>query len=99
MSEPCIQEENIGKFKEFMNNYKGVKASMFGIVVAIVLQVISFSFLWGTLTATVKQNTKFLWEDLAPRTAVLTREVDIAKVKLENIRLIAIIEDMESIKK
>lgn len=52
--QPCIQEENIGKFKEFMENSKGMKATMFTIALAILLQVGAFLFLWGGLMTTVK---------------------------------------------
>ncbi|OGM12528.1 hypothetical protein A2V80_00845 [Candidatus Woesebacteria bacterium RBG_16_39_8b] len=58
MTIPCTQEENIGKFKEFMENSKGLKATIFTIAVAILLQVGTFIFLWGGLTTIVKVHDK-----------------------------------------
>jgi len=54
----CIQEENIGIFKEFMNSSKGLKATMFSIAVAILIQVGTFVYLWGGLTTTVTVHDK-----------------------------------------
>jgi hypothetical protein len=56
VSQQCIQEENIGRFKEFMENTKGVKATLFTIAVTILLQVGTFLYLWGGLTTTVKAH-------------------------------------------
>jgi hypothetical protein len=52
----CIQEENIGALKEFMASIKGLKATLFLMGVTIVTQVITFAFLWGGLTTTVKYH-------------------------------------------
>jgi len=54
----CMQEEKIGKFEEFMSNTKGLKATLFTIAVAIILQVGSFLYLWGGLTTTVTVHDK-----------------------------------------
>jgi len=58
MTHDCIQKENIGKFKEFMENSKGMKATMFTIALAILIQVGAFLVLWGGLTTTVKVHDK-----------------------------------------
>ena len=54
----CIQEETIGKFKEFMENTKGLKATLFTISLAILIQVATFLYLWGGLTTTVQSHDK-----------------------------------------
>lgn len=58
MTHECIQEENIGKIKEFIANTKGSRTLLSGIVIAIVLQVGTFLFLWGSLTTTVNYHDK-----------------------------------------
>jgi len=58
MAHDCIQEENIGKFKEFMESTKGLKATIFTISLAILIQVGAFLVLWGGLTTTVKNHDK-----------------------------------------
>lgn len=52
----CSQMEFIGKAKEFMENMKGLKATLFTISMAILIQVGTFLFLWGGLTTTVKNH-------------------------------------------
>lgn len=54
----CMQEEKLGRFEEFMENTKGLKATLFLIGIAIATQVITFAFLWGGLTETVKFHDK-----------------------------------------
>ena len=56
----CIQEETIGKFKEFMENTKGLKATLFVIVLTILLQVGSFLYLWGAQTEKIKNIEKIV---------------------------------------
>ena len=56
----CKQEETIGKFKEFMSEMKGFKATLFTIALAIILQVGTFLYLWGGLTTTVKNHDKLI---------------------------------------
>ena len=56
--EPCKWDEEIGKIKEFIEDSKGLKATMFTISLAILLQVGAFLFLWGSLTTTVKVHDK-----------------------------------------
>lgn len=60
MVHDCIQEETIGKFKEFMENTKGLKATMFTIAVTILLQVGSFLYLWGGQTEKIKNIEKIV---------------------------------------
>ena len=50
----CVQLETMGRVKEFIENSKGLKATMFTISFAILLQVGAFLYLWGSLTTTVK---------------------------------------------
>ncbi len=54
----CSKEEFIGEVKEFINNSKGLRGVLSGVVVAILLQVGAFLFLWGGLTTTVKNHDK-----------------------------------------
>ena len=58
MQHDCVQQEEIGKIKEFINNTKGMRTAIGGIVVAIILQVGTFLFLWGGLMTTVKIHDK-----------------------------------------
>ena len=58
MAHDCIQEEAIGKIKEFINNSKGMRGLLSGIVLAILLQVGTFLFLWGRLTYQVESHEK-----------------------------------------
>lgn len=52
----CTQQENIGKFIEFMDSVKGLRPTLLMISLAILLQVGTFLYLWGGLTTTVKNN-------------------------------------------
>ena len=54
----CVQEETIGRFKEFMDSMKGLKATLFVIAMSVLIQVGTFLFLWGSLTETVKYHGK-----------------------------------------
>lgn len=74
-SHDCIQEQNIGKFKEFMSNYKGVKATLFIIAWAIAIQVGTFLYLWGGLVTTVTYHDK---------------TIDKILNKLENVNIIGV---------
>jgi hypothetical protein len=73
----CHQEENIGKFKEFMNNYKGVRGTLFTIGLAIFLQVGGFLFLWGRIVEKVDNHEK---------------TIDRICAKLDNIKIVGIAE-------
>jgi hypothetical protein len=79
----CKQEETIGRFKEFMQTTKGLKATLATISVAILLQVGTFLYLWGGLTATVKKNTEHIWNQLTPCTAENTRNIDKILAKMD----------------
>lgn len=54
----CVKEEFLGGVKEFMDSLKGFKSAIYSIVIAILIQVGSFLFLWGSLTTTVKTHDK-----------------------------------------
>ena len=56
MAHDCIQEQTIGRIKEFMENTKGVKVSLLLMSITIAVQVGTFLFLWGGLTETVKRH-------------------------------------------
>lgn len=58
MSHECIKEEFLGRVKEFMENTKGYKATLFSLALVMLVQVGTFLFLWGGLTTTVKNNTE-----------------------------------------
>ena len=82
--EPCIQEQAIGKLQEFVESTKGFKPTLFTIAIAIVIQVSTFLFLWGSLTTTVKENTGDIRE-LGPRSFENTRNIDRILTKLDYI--------------
>lgn len=83
--EDCPHEEAIGKLKEFMDNTKGFKGTLFTIALAIVIQVASFLYLWGGLTTTVKATSDLLRDDIAPKTFENTRNIDRILTRLEYI--------------
>lgn len=58
MTHECSQMEFIGKVKEFMDGMKGLKATLFTVSVAILIQVGTFIYLWGGLTTTVNTHEK-----------------------------------------
>jgi hypothetical protein len=86
----CQQKENIGKFKEFMNNFKGMKTMMGGVIVAILVQVGTFLYLWGSLTNTVNKNTNYLWGDITSSVKENTRTLDRLLAKFETIQVIGV---------
>ena len=79
------QIEMMGKIKEFMVSIKGFRANLTAIIVTIVVQVGTFLYLWGSLTTTVKTDTKYIWGELAPRTFQNTRDIDKILTRLEYI--------------
>ena len=83
----CIQEGFLGEVKEFIQNSKGLKATVFTVAVAIAVQVCSFLYLWGSLTTTVNQHTKVL-SDTAPIITENTRNIDKILAKFELIQVI-----------
>jgi hypothetical protein len=58
MAHECYQEENIGRFKEFIENSKGVRGTLTIIAITILLQVGTFLYLWGGIVTTVKIHDK-----------------------------------------
>jgi hypothetical protein len=88
MAHECIQEENIGKFKEFMENTKGFKATLFAIALAILLQVGTFLFLWGDLTRTVKINTEQIWSKLTPTAEANKTNIEKILTRLDSIKIV-----------
>ena len=58
MSHDCKYEGFLGEVKEFINNTKGMRVTLGGIVLAIIIQVGAFLFMWGGLTTTVNNHTK-----------------------------------------
>ena len=81
--ESCPHDQTIGKFKEFMDSMKGFKTILGTISFAIVVQVMTFLFLWGSLTTTVKANDKYMWTELSPKTTENTRNIDRIMTRLE----------------
>ena len=91
-SHDCLHEEEMGMIKEFIANNKSIRSSLNGIIIVIVVQIISFAFLWGQLTAVVTKNTDFIWEDLGP--AMMANTININKIlaKLDNIKIVKVEE-------
>lgn len=58
MEHECTKEEFLGKVSEFMENSKGFKTTLFTIALAILIQVGTFLYLWGSLVTTVKVHDK-----------------------------------------
>jgi hypothetical protein len=87
MSHECMQQETIGKFKEFIDSTKGFRVTLFSMAIVIVLQVGTFLFLWGSLTTTVTQNTEHIWKTLTPSTVENTRNIDKILAKFELIQV------------
>jgi hypothetical protein len=85
MNHECKQEETIGRFKEFMQATKGLKATLGMIGMAILLQVGTFLYLWGGLTKTVNDNTKQIWEKNTPCITDNTRNIDKILAKMDTI--------------
>ena len=80
MSEPCKWDVEIGKILEFISESKGLKATMFTIALAVLLQVGTFLFLWGGLTTTVKNHEVSIGRVLS---------------KLDNIKLVGYVNAAE----
>jgi len=88
----CIQEETIGKLKEFVSNNKALRSSLQGIIIAIIIQIVTFGFLWGQLTTVVEKNTDYLWGDVTPTLRENTRNIDRILSKLDAIKVVAVSE-------
>ena len=87
MTTPCLHEEDLGKIKEFMKSTKGIRATLFTMSLAIIVQVVTFSFLWGSLTTTVTKNTDQLWNKTIPIVDQNTRDIDKILGKLDFIEV------------
>jgi hypothetical protein len=83
MTHDCKQEENIGMIKEFIISMKGFKTLFGTVVLAIVIQVGTFLFLWGGLIETVNKNTDQVWNKNTPCITENTRNIDKILAKLE----------------
>ena len=95
MAHECLQQETIGKIKEFMENAKGFKATFLVIAMTILLQVGTFLYLWGSLTTTVNQNTKQVWSELTPKTIDNAKSIAEICTQLKGIKLIGIAEAVD----
>jgi hypothetical protein len=60
MSQPCKQEKAIGRLEEFMENTKGLKATIFTISLAILLQVGTFIYLWSGQCTTLSYCVEWI---------------------------------------
>ena len=60
MTYNCEKEGELGEIREFIKGMKGLKATIFTISFAILLQVGMFIYLWGGLTTTVQWHDKAL---------------------------------------
>ena len=58
------------------------------LVIAMVLQIGAFLYMWGGLTTTVNQNTKHLWNSITPAVAENTRNIDRLITKWDTIQFI-----------
>ncbi len=85
----CKKEEEFGRIKEFMENAKGMKTTMAMIGFAILLQVGTFLYLWGTLTTTVANNTKQVWGELTPTAVTNAKNIATILTRLDNAKCYA----------
>jgi hypothetical protein len=83
----CIQQEKLGAIEEFIKSMKSTRGVLWTIAIAIVLQVGSFLYLWGSLTTTVKKNTEYMWGTLSVQTTENTRNIDKILTKFEMVML------------
>jgi len=72
---------------------KGWRMAIIGILITVITQVGAFLFMWGGLTNTVNKNSSYLWGELTDSARENTRNMDRLMVKLENIKLIAVVGD------
>jgi hypothetical protein len=97
MTQPCEQKEEIGRIKEFIEGTRSVRNVLIGsiitLTIAIIFQVGAFLFMYGSLDSTVKKNTDYLWNDITSATRENTRNLDKLMVKLDSIKLIAVMGD------
>ena len=79
--EPCKWDTQMGKIIEFIDNIKGLRVVLGGIVVAILVQVGAFLFMWGGLTTTVKTHDEAIHNILAKLEKV--KFVGVASAEME----------------
>jgi hypothetical protein len=84
----CTKEELLGRIIEFMNSAKATQAVLISMGATMVLQIVTFAFLWGQLTTTVAKNTEYLWKEVAPKTMENTKNIDKILAKFELITVI-----------
>ena len=105
----CMQEENIGAFKEFMETSKTAKNSIrslwiafVGIIFTLLLEIGGGLYLWGVQTQIVKQDHEYVWGDLTKTSKETSRNVDRVLAKLETIQIVSIVgsrgQELESLK-
>jgi hypothetical protein len=87
----CKKQEEWGKVKEFMESMKGFKASIVTIAVAVVLQVCVALVIYGSLTSTVKQNTRQVWDIITPQTTENMRNIDKILGKLDSLQIVTVL--------
>ena len=88
MPHDCKKEGELGRIFEFMDSMKGLKATIFTISCAILLQIGGFIWMWSSLTTTVNQNTEHLWKNITPQMTTNTRNIDKILSKLEFISIV-----------
>ena len=91
----CIQQEFIGKAKEFMNSSKGNKPILWSLIFTMLIQIGTFLYLWGALTQVVNKNNDYLWGSVTTGLNENTRNVDKILTKLENVRLVAYMQNQK----
>lgn len=84
----CNKEEFLGEVKEFMQNSKGMKTLQWSMAGVVIIQVMAFLVMWGSLTTTVKKDTAQLWDRTIPMVTENTRNIDKILEKLQVIRII-----------
>ena len=84
----CIQQETIGKFKEFIDSMKGFRTTLFTIALAIVVQVVAFVYMWGGLTTTVSKNSDQIWCKLTPTAEKNQLNIEKILTRLDTIRFV-----------
>jgi len=80
MEHKCIQENFLGRVREFMEGEKANKVLFAGIILTIVVQVGAFLYLWGSLVTTVKVHDK---------------SIDTLVSKFDNVKFIGYVEAAE----
>lgn len=58
MAHECTKENFLGQVEMFIKDFKGMKTFAASVVIAIIIQIVSFSVLWGKITEKVYNNEK-----------------------------------------